>query len=105
MFNYDKYILEKNSTDELFDVECYINEDYILEVSGQKNIKDAIENELNWSTIGLIKYEKISENTYRLIIKLLVNKKDKIKYIQEEFEWFNQSGIRIIKINKINDKR
>jgi len=104
MLKYNSYLTENNSN--TFNVECEINKDYLLEISGQNNILAAIENELNWThNITVNNINKIKNNLYE--IKITVDKKiiddtdanDLTEAIFYEFEWLNESGIFIKKVS------
>lgn len=106
MFKYTKYINE--SSYNKYEIICKIKENYLLDISGQNKILDAIENELSTlKNIEVINIEKIDNEIY----KLLVNINNKIlsetdshnikNAIFNEFNWLDQSGILIQNINEI----
>lgn len=103
----NKYIdyIKENSNNK-FEVVCEINDDYLIKISGKKNINDAIYNELNYiNTINLEKIIKIKDDVYKLILTvendILKNTETNNieKSIKREFNWLDQSGIRIKNIN------
>jgi len=106
-----KNYLNENINNMKFTVKCKINKDYLLEVSGQSNIKDAIKNELNWTdTITLIDINEIDKENYELLInvdtKIIedTDAHDVVEGIFYEFQWLSESGIFIKKVGP-NDKR
>lgn len=101
---YENYMNENLNNNE-YTIKCKINKKYLLEISGQNNIKDAIKNELNWiDTITLKNVNEIDNDNYELLI--VVNNKiledtdahDIIEGIFYEFSWLNESGIFIKKV-------
>lgn len=107
--NYNRYLKEdvKNSG---YEIECKIDEKYLLEISGQKTVIDAIINELNWTdTINVNIAKKVDGEDHKW--KILADVDDRImedtdamdvkEGIFYEFSWLKQSGITIEKVNKL----
>lgn len=99
---YNNYLNE--SKNDMYEIECKIKEDYLLNISGQNNIKDAIKNEINWTdTMSLLEINK-NGDTYILEMSIddsIIQDTDALdikEAIFYEFDWLKQSGIFIEKI-------
>jgi len=101
---YNNYLNE--NTDNNYTVECEIDKEYLLKISGQSNINDAINNEFGWiKSIILKDIKKIDNKNYQLIITVNnqiledTDTQDIIKGIYSEFQWLVDSGIHIKNVN------
>ena len=96
---YNNYL---NESVKDYTVECTIDKDYLLKISGQSNIDDAISNETNWTRSIILKdIKKIDDKNYQLLItvdnKIMedTDANDIIEGIYHEFQWLVDSGIHI----------
>jgi len=104
---YNNYLNENKGNDNIYDIYCEINESYLLEITGQNNIDKAISNELdNINSFKVTNIKKLESNHFILSIELNDNihknteTTNNEESIQIEFNWLDQSGIRIEKIMK-----
>ena len=100
--NYNFYIKENNNNKTSYEIDCKIDENYLIEISGQININDAIRNEMGWiNTIFINEINKIENGIYRLSVivdnKIIYNTDahDIMEAIFYEFSWLKDSGIFI----------
>jgi hypothetical protein len=103
MIKYNEFINENNNIE--YELICNINKEYLIKISGQNTLEDAIKNELkSINNITFINVVQIG-NDYKILINVdndimettdMKNIEDSIEY---EFSWLNQSGIKIKNIN------
>jgi len=87
---YSNYI--KENTDNTYTVICYVDDNQVLEISGQKTISDAFNNEFGWleqNGIKLNSFDKIDNDHYKFNISTSRSPEE----IKREFGWLEQSAI------------
>jgi len=107
IMDYNNY-LNENIDNTKYNVYCEITERYLLEITKESDIDKAISSEINnINSFELINITKEKTNHYILTLELndIIYKNTEtdndIKAIGLEFNWLDQSGIRVEKIIKL----
>lgn len=105
---YPKYVVENKNNENVYIITCDINKEYLLKVSGQDTIIEAIRNEMKWiKSLSLMDMSEVTDGEYRLKVNVdsdvLLDDNDSENVRQsliKEFQWLKQSGIVVKDIRR-----